>query len=133
MIRSVPVQFRKKADPARDLVRQWVRDWRDDPRVSREESYRQVTGKAHRQQGDQACMVKLPATLACEPCTELPSGSGISQLESSWLHQTWAASWQACVWCHTCHQTMHCATPCMADYDSEVASSLPCACMSMCC
>ena len=26
-------------------MRQWVRDWRDDPRVSREESYRQVTGE----------------------------------------------------------------------------------------
>lgn len=38
------VQVRRKADPAKSLVKVWVKDWRDSPSISRETSYTEISG-----------------------------------------------------------------------------------------
>ncbi|KAK9809325.1 hypothetical protein WJX73_004850 [Symbiochloris irregularis] len=36
-------EVRKKADPAKEMIRTWVLKWRDDPSVSTDTSHRQIT------------------------------------------------------------------------------------------
>lgn len=38
------MQVRRKADPAKGLVKEWVQNWRDARAVSKEVSYRKITG-----------------------------------------------------------------------------------------
>ena len=38
-------QVRRKADPAKSLVKDWVKNWRDSPAISREVSYREISGR----------------------------------------------------------------------------------------
>ena len=39
------LQVRRKADPAKNLVKEWVRDWRDAPSLTKEPSYMRISGK----------------------------------------------------------------------------------------
>lgn len=38
------LQVRRKADPAKSLVKDWVKNWRDSPAISREKSYSEISG-----------------------------------------------------------------------------------------
>lgn len=38
------LQVRRKADPAKSLVKEWVQNWRDATAVSNDPSYRRITG-----------------------------------------------------------------------------------------
>ena len=44
-------QVRRKADPAKALVKEWVQNWRDARAVSSEVSYRKITGAVSRSSG----------------------------------------------------------------------------------
>ncbi len=39
------LQVRKKADPAKNLVKGWLSDWKDTPSVQAEPSYTHLSGK----------------------------------------------------------------------------------------
>lgn len=51
MIHSAPqkltVQVRRKAEPAKKLVKEWVTDWRDARNVAQEVSYKRITGGSY--------------------------------------------------------------------------------------
>ena len=40
------VQVRRKADGAKNLVKEWLTDWRDSPLVAQDPSHSQIRGKA---------------------------------------------------------------------------------------
>ena len=48
---AISGQVRRKADPAKGLVKEWVSSWRDARPVSNDASHRQITGWINSQPG----------------------------------------------------------------------------------
>ena len=49
---AISGQVRRKADPAKGLVKEWVSNWRDARPVSSDASHRQITGRISSQPGN---------------------------------------------------------------------------------
>ncbi|KAK9915894.1 hypothetical protein WJX75_005729 [Coccomyxa subellipsoidea] len=79
-------QVRKKADPAKNLVKGWLSDWKDAPGVQGEASYTQLSGtikelgEFYRKRGQRA---RLPRSLGDELLAKLAAAENALPLASS--------------------------------------------------